>query len=184
MISSNSSNYFQKHVLIFPSSTQSGDASCLFKDACSWISENRKNSSLTFKFIKNKFVLTSYSLAVHQGKCSPVEWIVEGYNLDNKLYPISYQKTYMCTNTYHDSINQVCHANSPTHYTVDKTYPSAFIRITQISERECSGNKNSFPLEKIVFVGFFCDKDHSRCNKANAYNFQILFMFILVYSTT
>ena len=142
MIFSNTSDYFQKHVLIFPSSTKSGNASCLFKDDCSWVSENIKNSSLTIAFLKNKFVLTSYSIAVNEGSCSPKGWIIEGYNSIGELYQISHRDTLMCTNRFIDrgSNQKVCYANSPTYHAVDKRRPFSFLKITHIGERQCNSN--------------------------------------------
>lgn len=178
MISSNTSNYFQKHVLIFSSSTDKGNASCLFKDECSWVSENIKNSSITIALLKNKFVLTSYSIAVNKGYCSPKEWVIEGYDSNGELHQISYRNTLMCTNRYSDGTNQVCNANSPTYHVVDKRRPFSFLKITHIGERQCTGNKYIFPLAKIVFEGYF-SKDHTICNRRKSYNFQIYLVLVL-----
>ena len=184
LISSNTSELFRKSVLIYPSITSDGNASCLFENGCYWRSTNTKNSSILFSFIQKKFVLTSYSLSVSAGCCSPTEWIIEGFNSIEERYTISYKKTLMCEDRYINNIkDSVCNANAPTHHKVDKIQPSSHIRLTHLGERECCCNNFMIALAKIVFTGYLKEaKDRTSCVVRSNVHSNIIFMLIFLIS--
>ena len=161
-----------------PSSTLRGNSSCIFENNCFWVSKDEKNSSLTFKFTKKKFVLTKYVLTVANEMCSPQEWVIEGYNFNNNVYQISYKKELMCTNRHVNSNNnQVCYANSPTQHIIDQTFPFRFIRLRQIDVRDCSVSPNVLPLSKIVFQGYFSiECTHCKQRRNNCHSLFIIFL--------
>ena len=140
-------------------------------DVTNWISEDVKNSSVTFTFLRDRISLSSYSFRSRRDTLlnMPLEWGLYGSN-DKHSWKLIHHKE-----NNQDFVTNGAEKNFP----VNKTIPYSHIKIMQLGKNHAiEGDHYYFSFNKIEFFGTLHQR-YDICTRRISYKAGISFSISL-----